>query len=207
MAHMKETIKSAAIDLFFTKGYFATSISDITQKCGIQKASMYYHFPAKEDLLYAIMAHTMTDLLDGLKQDLAAADSTENRMRTAVHRHILFHLEHQKETFIASSELRGLSPDHLKAVVAQRDEYERLFQQLLRAGMDQQLFCQNDAKIISYAILTLCTAGAAWYNPDGRLNAEAIATIYEEFILNGLKGQLRQHHRRPAEMACEPLPF
>lgn len=206
MAQMKEAIKTAAIDLFFEKGYFATSISDITQSCGIQKASMYHHFPAKEDLLFAIMQQTMSDLLTGLKEALATEQGIETRMRAAVHRHILFHLKRQKETFIASSELRGLCPDHFKTVVAQRDEYERLFQQLIRAGIEQQVFCQNDVKILSYAILTLCTAGAAWYRPEGRLSAKTIATIYEGFILNGLKGRAAPRGR-PAELACEPLPF
>lgn len=207
MGHMKETIKQAAIDLFFTKGYFATSISDITRRCGIQKASLYHHFPAKEDLLYAIMHQTMTDLMDRLKRELAKETSIECRMRAAVRSHIRFHLERQKETFIASSELRGLSPDHLEAVVAQRDQYEQVFQGLIQAGMAQDVFARNDVKILSYAILTLCTAGATWYKPDGRLSAGDIAAIYETFILNGLKGPARLNHRRPAELACEPLPF
>lgn len=207
MAPMKNTIKAAAIELFFSKGYFATSINNITSACGIQKASLYHHFPAKEDLLHAIMQQTMSDLMAGLKSGLAAEQGIERQIRAAVRSHILFHLERQKETFIASSELRGLSPDHYKAVVAQRDEYEALFQQLIRTGMEQNVFALNDAKILSYAILTLCTAGAAWYKAKGRLDAEAIASIYEEFILNGLKAQLGRHHCRPAELACEPLPF
>jgi AcrR family transcriptional regulator len=207
MTHMKNTIKAVAIDLFHKKGYFATSISDITRGCGIQKASMYHHFPAKEDLLYAIMQQTMADLMTELKTALADETAIEGRMRAATCSHIRFHLERQKETFIASSELRGLSPDHYARVVAQRDEYEHVFQQLIRAGMQEKVFAQNDVKILSYAILTLCTAGAAWYKPGGRLNADAIASIYEEFILNGLKGRSQLHACRPVELACEPLPF
>ena len=207
MANMKAAIKAAAIDLFFQKGYFATSISDITKRCGIQKASMYHHFPAKEDLLSAIMQQTLGDLMTGLQEGLTTAEDIENRMRMAIRNHILFHLKRQKETFIASSELRGLSPDNYQSIVGQRDAYEALFQQLIRTGMDQKVFCQSDAKIISYAILTLCTAGAAWYKPGGRLSAEAIASIYEAFILNGLKGRAGLPHGRPAELVCEPLPL
>jgi hypothetical protein len=35
--------------------------------------------------------------------------------------------------------------------------------------------------------LTLCTAGATWYNPSGRLAVDEIADIYENFIISGLK--------------------
>jgi AcrR family transcriptional regulator len=96
MAHMKDTITSVAIDLFFKKGYFATSISEIARGCGIQKASIYYHFPGKEDLLFDIMHTTMTDLMAGLKAELGATDRIEGKMRAAVRNHIRFHLDRQK---------------------------------------------------------------------------------------------------------------
>jgi AcrR family transcriptional regulator len=206
MAHMKDTITSVAIDLFFKKGYFATSISEIARGCGIQKASIYYHFPGKEDLLFAIMQTTMTDLMAGLKAELGTTDRIEGKMRAAVRNHIRFHLDRQKETFIASSELRGLCPDHLKDLVAQRDEYESIFQGLICTGIAEGVFAHNDVKVLSYAILTLCTAGAAWYRPEGRLSAEQIAAIYENFVLTGLKhGQ--PISARPAELVCEPWPL
>jgi AcrR family transcriptional regulator len=187
MTQMKETIRTVAIDLFFKKGYFATSISDIAKGCGIQKASIYYHFPGKEELLFSIMENTMIDLLASLENNLAACDNHEDQMRGAVRSHVMFHLNRQKETFIASSELRGLSSEHFDSIVARRDAYERIVQGLIRSGIEQGIFAGADVKILSYAILTLCTAGATWFRPDGRLSVEAIATIYENFVLYGLK--------------------
>ena len=70
MADMKATIKFVSIDLFFKKGYFATSISDIARGSGIQKASIYYHYASKEDLLFHILKSTMDDLTTALKQRL-----------------------------------------------------------------------------------------------------------------------------------------
>jgi len=198
MTSMKTTITCVAVDLFFQKGYFATSISDIARGCGIQKASFYYHFAGKEELLFSIMQSTMQDLLASLQNNIAQADGTEARLRAAVRGHVGFHLKHQKETFIASSELRGLTPERLDAVVAQRDAYERLFQNLIRQGMDQGVYLQGDVKILSYAILTLCTAGASWFRPGGRLTVDAIARIYENFVLNGLKTAQPSLCRRPA---------
>ncbi len=206
MAQMKDTIKSVAIDLFFQKGYFATSISEIAGGSGIQKASIYHHFPGKEDLLFCIMQKTMMDLMDSLKACLEGLHDIECQMRAAVRSHVLFHLQRQKETFIASSELRGLEPDHLAVIIGYRDQYEKKFQDLISAGIREGIFANNDIDILSYAILTLCTAGATWYKPNGRLSAEAIAVIYETFILNGLKPG--QHtSARPAELMCDPWPL
>jgi AcrR family transcriptional regulator len=206
MAAMKDTIIAVAIDLFFKKGYFATSISEIARGCGIQKASIYYHFPCKEDLLLAIMEATMADLMDGLEAGVGAAADIEGKMRAAVRNHIHFHLERQQETFIASCELRGLSAKNFEAMVARRDAYERMFQSLICAGINDGVFAQNDVKVLSYAILTLCTAGATWYRSGGRLAVDDIVAIYETFVINGLKHS-RQTSARPAELVCEPWPI
>jgi len=187
MAGMKETIKTVAVDLFYRQGYFATSISDIAKGCGIQKASIYYHYPSKEDLLFSIMESTMDDLVEHLKTVLAGAEGVENKMRAAVHGHVQFHLKQQKETFVVSSELRGLSPEHYRAVVEKRDQYESIFQDLIEEGRARGVFEHGDVKILSYAILTLCTAGAFWFNPKGRLAVDDIAEIYENFVLKGMK--------------------
>jgi AcrR family transcriptional regulator len=206
MAAMKDTIVAVATDLFFKKGYFATSISEIARGCGIQKASIYYHFPCKEDMLLAIMEATMQDLTAGLEEELAAAGDIEGKMRAAVRNHIRFHLDRQKETFIASCELRGLSADNFERVVARRDAYESTFQGLICTGIREGVFARNDVKVLSYAILTLCTAGATWYRPGGRLAVDEIAAIYETFVINGLKhGGLTRG--RPAELVCEPWPI
>lgn len=52
---MKKTntseIINIATELFREKGYNASSISDIAEKAGLQKSSIYSHFNGKEDIL------------------------------------------------------------------------------------------------------------------------------------------------------------
>lgn len=196
MANTKKTITDVAVDLFHQKGYFATSMSDIARGSGIQKAGIYYYFKSKEALLFHIMMRTMDELMVHLEQCLEGVVGIESRMRAVVRGHVDFHLRRQKENFIANSELRGLSPDHYRAIVEKRDAYEQIFQDLIHKGRDGGVFGQADVKILSYAILTLCTAGAFWFNPRGRMTIDEISRMYEDFVLNGLKhgdmGDLRQ---------------
>lgn len=196
MSNMKDTIRSIAIELFFRKGYFATSISEIAKGSGIQKASIYYHYKSKEELLFSILKATMDDLTRCLKDNLSGIHDIESKIRAAVHGHVRFHLERQKENFIANSELRGLTREHYRVIVEKRDEYEGIFQDLIQQGNEQGVFADVDVKILSYAILTLCTAGASWFKPGGRLTVDEIADIYENFIVNGLKqdGRDRASH-------------
>jgi AcrR family transcriptional regulator len=198
MTDTKDKIQSVAIELFHQKGYFATSMSEIAQGCGIQKAGIYYHFASKEELLFSIMKATMEDLIAYLQRVQEGIKDVETRVRAAVRGHVEFHLRRQKENFIANSELRGLSRGNFLAIVEMRDRYERVFQDLIQAGRNQGLFGGGDVKILSYAILAICTAGAPWYRQNGRLSVEEIATIYEDFVIKGLKHGTLAVGRSPA---------
>jgi len=184
---MKNTIKAVSIDLFYKKGYFATSISDIARATGIQKSSIYYHFSNKEDILFDILKTTMVDLDTNLERQLKDADDAESRMRFAIQSHISFHIERQKEVIISDSELRGLTVDNYKTLIKMRDQYERKIQALIRGGVDEGIFLEKDVKILSYAIITMCTSVCIWFNASGRLPKEEVARIYTDFILRGLK--------------------
>jgi hypothetical protein len=82
--------------------------------------------------------------------------------------------------------LRGLTPEHYPLIVAKRNIYEQIVQDIIRRGCAAGIFVDEDVKILSYAILTQCNAGAIWYKPGGRLSVEAIAEIYVRFALQGL---------------------
>lgn len=56
----RERILEVALDLFGTYGYEGTSIRDISDRMGITKAAVYYHFPSKESLLAEVLAPAMT---------------------------------------------------------------------------------------------------------------------------------------------------
>ena len=54
---MRDELVDAAIDLFSTKGYAATSVADIQTACGLTAGSgaLYKHFSSKEELLREVL--------------------------------------------------------------------------------------------------------------------------------------------------------
>ena len=51
----KREILDAALELFSTQGYEATSVSQIADAVGIRKASLYSHFASKQEILETII--------------------------------------------------------------------------------------------------------------------------------------------------------
>ena len=183
---MKEKIKQSAIKLFYKKGYFATGMRALANTVGIQKASIYYHYPSKEDILMDIFRTTMIDLQDMLRTCLDESSSTMEKIQAAIKGHIIFHIERKEEVIIADSELRGLTAGNYKEIIQMRDDYEKEIQRLLKEAVVEGIFAEMDINVISYAILTMCSAVPLWFKKSGRLTKEEVADIYTAMILKGL---------------------
>jgi AcrR family transcriptional regulator len=79
-------ILDIAVDLFIERGYAGTSVRDISERLGMTKGSLYYHFASKEDLLNALVA-PLTDELDEFIA--AAADRKEPASREMIERLVI----------------------------------------------------------------------------------------------------------------------
>ncbi|HVU73942.1 MAG TPA: helix-turn-helix domain-containing protein [Mycobacteriales bacterium] len=84
----RELILSTALDLFRQQGYSATSLRQISDAIGTTKAALYYHFPAKEQILLEI-ARPLVDDLSGFVTELRTPHRAGHRTETAVLRRYL----------------------------------------------------------------------------------------------------------------------
>jgi AcrR family transcriptional regulator len=89
-------------------------VRDLAQAVRIETASLYYHFPSKQEILLDLFDRTMDALVDGLERAAATGSSPEEWLRAAVRFHVLFHVERQDEAFISHSELRSLTAENRK---------------------------------------------------------------------------------------------
>lgn len=61
----KAEIRTVAIELFTEQGYEATSMRQISERLGITKAALYYHFSSKEDIVRSLFTAHL-DALDAM---------------------------------------------------------------------------------------------------------------------------------------------
>ncbi|MEV0716516.1 helix-turn-helix domain-containing protein [Asanoa sp. NPDC050611] len=60
----RDRIREHALALFTDRGYATASLREIADRVGITKASLYYHFPSKQDLLVAVVQPLLTQWHD-----------------------------------------------------------------------------------------------------------------------------------------------
>src|SRR4051812_45507230 len=83
-AHTRQRIVEAAVDLHSSVGPAATTISKIADRAGVQRHTLYAHFPDERSLLIACSGHTMErDPLPQPETWLAISERRE-RLRTGL---------------------------------------------------------------------------------------------------------------------------
>lgn len=67
----KKEILDIAEELFISKGYEGTSTTDILERVGIARGTLYYHFKSKEEILDALIDR----IIDGVVRNIKSAVS------------------------------------------------------------------------------------------------------------------------------------
>lgn len=63
----KDEILNAAMELFASKGYEQTSVSDIVKKIGVAQGTFYYYFKSKEEVINAACERTLASRIEQVK--------------------------------------------------------------------------------------------------------------------------------------------
>ena len=177
-----ERILRAAIALFKARGYHGTSVRDLAQAVKVEAASLYYHFPSKQAILFEFFHRIMDAMLAGFERVLQSEATPAAQLQAMVRMHVEFHIVRRDEAFISHSELRSLTPQNRRKIVAQRDRYEGMLRAILEAGVREGSFEIIDVPVTSTAILVMCSGVSDWFIRRGRLTPDIVADSYAELV-------------------------
>lgn len=182
----KEILFQEAAKLFREKGYQAANLRELAKRVGIQGGSLYYHFASKQELLFQLMNTIMDQMISGLAAELGTSDDPLTQLRSFFRFHIRFTVCGSDLVYISDDELRHLEPENYQQIIAKRDSYQQLVEQLLKNG--QKLGWQiEDYKLLSRIAIQMGTGVLGWYRQDGTLSIEEIADRYSQFYYCGLQ--------------------
>lgn len=177
-------IEEAALDLFFERGYAATTMREIALACGMTAGALYNHFPSKDQLLTSILWRVHLDLERALQAAQADGDDGPRaRLRALARAQALFHTNHPREATVANHEIRSLPEPDRSEITALRRRMRGWFEDAVRAGAAAGTFDCPDADATVKAILYAGIGISQWFSPNGPLGAEAVADLHAELAL------------------------
>ncbi len=69
----RDQLVACAIDATFELGFQRSSVAEIARRAGVSKGVVTYHFPAKEELIRAVVADVLTSMVEFLEPRMRAA--------------------------------------------------------------------------------------------------------------------------------------
>lgn len=182
----RHDIDRTATELFARLGYHATSMRAIAAAANVQPAAIYHWYPNKEAILVHLQDEFMRELTDAVQAAVNRQDDATHRLAAAVREHVVFHGRHQQEAFVTDSEIRALEPTARAALIAQRDDYQRYFHDLIEDGASQGQLHPMHSLVATYAILLQCTGVALWFSSNGPLPINEVANQHVDLVLGSL---------------------
>ena len=180
-------ILAAALELFATIGYRATTMAQIGDRLGIRGPSLYKHVASKQEMLDEIMTGMMRELLRRQEEALAVGGTVRERFERIIAVHVQYHAEHRYEAFVGHREIDSLEEPARSRLLEMRRQYESAFRDLVHEGRQANVFRTMSDRWASYAILDMGIGVSAWYNPAGSVAPEELASIYAELALHMLQ--------------------
>lgn len=184
-ARLQEVLDVAA-KIFAAKGYRGTSLNDIGEALGMNKASLYYYIRSKEDLLYRLILRAGRRLRD-VSQDpgvdrLAAPAALERLVRE----HCRVAFEHRHELGVLVHQRRYLELDEEGEVTYRERAYVDRLKAVIARGIAEGAFRPVDTSIAAQFVLDTVNGLLRWYRPEGRATREEVADEIWRFVRGGL---------------------
>ncbi|MFI6321984.1 TetR/AcrR family transcriptional regulator [Nonomuraea sp. NPDC050556] len=169
------TILREALRLLAERGFHGTSIRDLAQACGIRSATLYAHFPAKENVLAELVYLGHAVHHDRLLA--AGGEGPVERLRNVVREHVLAHAEYPLLATVANNELHALSDELAGTTLLLRADGRQLLVDLL-GELDVA-----DPFLAMTAISGMGMRVASWYGPAVPYSPEEVAEAYADMAL------------------------
>jgi AcrR family transcriptional regulator len=184
----------AALGLFASRGYHATSTRQIASAAGFSPAAMYVYFRSKAELLFEISRVGHESALRGIDSAVEEFQSARDRMRALVQEFTSWHARHNTLARVAQYELQHLEARHYEEIAALRRRIAAIVRRELLYGSESGEFDIVDIAKTTLAVLSLQIDVARWYSASGPWSPEELGRAYADLVLRMLSPANADRH-------------
>ena len=173
----REAIVEKAAELFAAVGFQGASIADLAKACESSKSLVYHYYPSKEEILYAVMASHLDQLVEDMESVTAKNGDPREELHTllrAFMRHYVGAVDRQK---VLLNELGNLPPDKRNLIVHQQRAVIRAVETLLARIHAPLAADPVRARAHTMLLFGMINWTKTWFDPAGPLSADDVADM------------------------------
>ncbi|TDC77777.1 TetR/AcrR family transcriptional regulator [Actinomadura sp. 7K507] len=187
-AERERQMLDVAEEVFGERGYQATSMDEIAERCGVSKPMLYEYFGSKDGLLVACVGRSKAELLDVTQKAMAGATNPEDILWRGMVAYFSFIDTHSRSFAMLLREPTAATPGTAEAIEATRRQ-----QSTLIAGVLATFAPSAPAGVIEAYTQIIIGASerlALWQTSRPDVPAEEAARYMTDFCRQGLSPYL-----------------
>lgn len=186
-ANRKDEILECFAEMVAQRGYDEVSLRDIAEQLGMSKGTILHHFGSKDRMLEQVHADYMVRRLAEAHAVLAKFETPAAQLSAIIHQLMIAEADDRAATVAFAREIvRFASEKTMEHVRRMRHEYTELLAGVVRRGMEEGVFRQGDADIVTLQVFGMCNWSWTWFRPGGRWTPEEVAGTFATTLLHGL---------------------
>jgi TetR/AcrR family transcriptional regulator, cholesterol catabolism regulator len=183
---LEEVLQSAA-NIFFAKGFHATSIEDVARDVGMLKGSLYYYIKSKEDLLFQLLLAGIEDSDAYIARQIDTNGDPVEQLERAIRAQIDYIIKNRVQFGLFLHEFDSLSGKRQHKLISVMSRYNSRFVELVRRAQEQDKIIPGEPWIIVNGILGMCNWLYRWYDTDEISDPEQVKQIFLRMLLQGIR--------------------
>lgn len=186
----KEIFQTAA-QVFEERGYQATTIADIAEKLGTDRASLYYYVGSKQELFQQVVREAASSNVLAIEALAASKRAAGEKLRLAFttlmesysSAYPYIHVFLQEKFPTLSNE----EDDWAQESKGWSDRYYKAMRKIIKQGVaDGEFSVTLPVGLVTMAVIGTINWAHRWYRPGGKLPPEQIGDGFAEILLKGL---------------------
>lgn len=184
-----QSILQGAAKAFQELGYSQTTLEDVANEVGVNRATLYYYVGTKEELLVALLYRPIHQMTANLKA-IATLDIPPS---DALRRGLLQYVRDMSETpelfiFLAQNLHQLMIGREADDIETNADEYGKQLTEIITAGIEAGEFRDDISPQMSMlAVLGMFNWIHRWYKPGGPMTLEKVGEVFAELALSSLR--------------------
>jgi len=185
----RSAIVDGAAVLFRRCGYQATTLADLSDATGMNKGSLFYFFPAKSDILFAIYLATF-EALDSHVDAIPGGLRADENLRAHIHAMVSSTLSRPDHVAVYFQEHqwieRTLNAEQAAVIRSQEEFFTARLGSIVEDAVAGGIFRDVNVKLLVTQIQATVQSSYRWHLKDKGLAPSAIADAIADTFIHGV---------------------
>jgi TetR/AcrR family transcriptional regulator, cholesterol catabolism regulator len=215
-AKRRREIVDAAAQVFYERGYDASSTQDIADVAGILKGSLYYYVKSKEDFLFEIVQDMHEGAIQIIMPVTVVSGDALTKLALIVLRQVEYFAANHIFATVFFREYRALSAERREPIESKGDLYRQIISGLLQEGIEEGTVMDTiNVRMAAISIVEMLNSIHRWFRPEGNQSADQVARYLAQVLVIGVasaaaveaRGGLDQFRDEIANMSSSTDPL